>query len=173
MATLDALPPEILFNILSFASPFDPTLAPRHPLYTVAATNRHLRSVAEEYTRGLLKKHADITPPKASRIFTCRKTWIKWLDKTCQLCKKRSVRKAILDATMTCCSACDNKTFPKMVSLMYLSGGVLLNCACRLCPRPLRTTDFPNSTSSRRTLYIQISLLSPLASTSVPATTQL
>lgn len=117
MATLDTLPTEILFGILSFASPFNPILVPKHPLYTLAATNRHLRSCVEEYTRVLLKQHADITVPKKSNVFVCRKKWIKWLDKTCQLCKKNSVRKAILDPTLTCCMTCDKKTFPKLVGL--------------------------------------------------------
>ncbi|KAF2706602.1 hypothetical protein K504DRAFT_458997 [Pleomassaria siparia CBS 279.74] len=114
MATLDTLPTEILFNILSYASPFDPTLVPRHPLYTLAATNRHLRNVVEEYTRVLLKQYANYTIPKKSKIFASRKKWLKYIDGTCRLCEKKTVRKAILDPTMACCDKCDRAHFPKM-----------------------------------------------------------
>ncbi|KAF2869889.1 hypothetical protein BDV95DRAFT_523886 [Massariosphaeria phaeospora] len=115
MATLDSLPPEIQFNILSYAGAFDPTLTPKHPLYALADTNRHLRSIVEEYTRGLLKQHANVTlSEKRKQSTTCRRKWFRWLADTCQVCKKRSARKAILEPTMTCCAACDRKHFPKM-----------------------------------------------------------
>ena len=115
MATLMSLPIEILFNILSYSSAFDPTPAPSHPLYNLAATSRHLRSVVEEYARVLLKQHAGFTPPKSSKIFACRNKWIKWLSIHCQFCKKKSVRKAILYPTLACCQACDKANFPKLV----------------------------------------------------------
>jgi hypothetical protein len=115
--TLDTLPPEILFSILSYTSPFSTLLLPNHPLYTTAATSKHLCSTVEEYCRGLLKCHADKTPPKSSKrnTFVCRRKWIKWVKETCALCGKGSKRKAILDAGMTCCKQCDDKNFPKMV----------------------------------------------------------
>ncbi|KAF1840970.1 uncharacterized protein K460DRAFT_410363 [Cucurbitaria berberidis CBS 394.84] len=108
---LDALPPEILFNILSFTEPtYDPTLI-SYSLNALAGTNKHLNSVVEEYARGLLKQHANITPRKSSKIFTCRR---KWLAEICQFCKKLSKRTAILYPSLTCCRACDREHFPKM-----------------------------------------------------------
>jgi hypothetical protein len=116
MTSLDTLPTEIIFNILSFASPFNPKLALNHPLYNLAATNRPLRSHVEEYTRILLKQHANVTVLKKLKTSPCRKKWLKWLDNICQICQRKSVRKAILDPTMTCCAACDKANFPKIVS---------------------------------------------------------
>ncbi|KAF2463317.1 uncharacterized protein BDR25DRAFT_273165 [Lindgomyces ingoldianus] len=112
MPTLDTLPPEILFSILSFSSPFNPTIAPRHPLYTIAATNHYLRSIVEEYAKGLLKQHAHFTPKNTSSLIH-RRQWLKWLSTICWFCRKPSVRKAILDPATTCCMKCDRK-FPKM-----------------------------------------------------------
>ncbi|CAO2650576.1 Nn.00g018680.m01.CDS01 [Neocucurbitaria sp. VM-36] len=108
---LDTLPPEILFNILSFTEPTcNPTLI-SYPLNALAETNKYLNTIVEEYARGLLKQHANITPPKSSRIFTCRR---KWLGEICQFCNKPSKRRAILYPTLTCCRACDKEHFPKM-----------------------------------------------------------
>lgn len=114
--TLDTLPPEILFTILSFATPDGVTAehTPIHPWNSLAATNKHLNSIVEEYARGLLKQHADFTPPKSSKTFTCRK---KWAEGICQMCKKSSRRRATLNRIFTCCRGCDRKHFPKMVRL--------------------------------------------------------
>ncbi|KAF1951494.1 hypothetical protein CC80DRAFT_597428 [Byssothecium circinans] len=113
---LDTLPPEILFNILSYTTPLSTALLPKHPLLATAATSKHLCGVVEEYCRGLLKRHANISPPKAPKTgaFVCRRKWFKWLRETCQVCGRASVRKAILDAGLTCCKRCDDKNFPKM-----------------------------------------------------------
>ncbi|KAF2638081.1 hypothetical protein P280DRAFT_383709, partial [Massarina eburnea CBS 473.64] len=114
--TLDSLPPEILFNILSYTSPHSTSLFPKHPLYTTAATSKHLCGIVEEYCRGLLKLHTNISPPKNPKTgaFVCRRKWFRWLKETCQVCGRASKRKAILDAGMTCCKKCDDKNFPKM-----------------------------------------------------------
>ena len=108
---LDTLPPEILFNILSYAEPTcDPTLV-SYPLCTMAATNRQLNAIVEEYARSLLKQHTETTGRKA-----LKNTWRrKWLAQTCQYCKKKSERKATLYPALTCCRACDWELFPKMV----------------------------------------------------------
>ncbi|PVI08586.1 hypothetical protein DM02DRAFT_6874 [Periconia macrospinosa] len=114
--TLDTLPPEILFTILSYTSPFSTLPLPNHPLYTVAATSKYLCNVAEEYSRGLLKRHANLSPPKTfkSGAFTCRRRWVRWLKETCQLCGRKSTRKAILEPGLTCCNKCDRDNYPKM-----------------------------------------------------------
>ncbi|KAF2131487.1 hypothetical protein P153DRAFT_365069 [Dothidotthia symphoricarpi CBS 119687] len=113
MTNLTTLPPEILFTILSFASPSGVTTAkaPVHPFNTIAATNKYLYTIVEEYTRGLLKQHTGFTPPKSSKTFTCRK---KWVEGTCQVCKKSSKRRATLNRVFTCCRTCDRKCFPKL-----------------------------------------------------------
>jgi len=115
--TLASLPAEILFNILSYTSPFSAALPPLHPLYTTAATCKHLRAIVEEYTRVLLAQHAHLFPPKAAKTnaFVCRRKWVRWVAGTCQLCGVGSRRRAILDPGLTCCQACDKKHFPKMV----------------------------------------------------------
>ncbi|KAL6708435.1 hypothetical protein ACN47E_002698 [Coniothyrium glycines] len=113
MLSLDTLPLEILFHVLSFAEPTcnpDPNLI-RVPLNTLAATNKQLNAVVEEYARSLLKQHANFTPPKSSKTFTCRR---KWLGEICQFCKKNSRRKACFYPTLTCCRSCDKACFPKM-----------------------------------------------------------
>jgi hypothetical protein len=114
VARLDTLPPEILFNILSFLEPtLNPTLE-SYPLNALAETNKQLNATVEEYARSLLKQHANIVPPKNARTFTCRK---KWLHDICQFCKKNSQRKACFYPRLTCCKDCDRKQFPKMVYL--------------------------------------------------------
>jgi hypothetical protein len=108
----DTLPPEVLFNILSFTEPtLNPTLV-SYPLNALAETNKQLNAVVEEYARSLLKQHANIIPPKNARTFTCRK---KWLFELCQFCRRASKRKACFYSTLTCCKDCDRKKFPKMV----------------------------------------------------------
>ncbi|KAF2189539.1 hypothetical protein K469DRAFT_658453 [Zopfia rhizophila CBS 207.26] len=130
MPSLESLPPELLCSILSHAEPFNPTIKQytvnfktckhnlesiiTHPLYNLAATSKHLKDTVEEYARILLKKHAKFHGPKKSNKFIYRKKWLKWLDATCQLCHKKSVRKAIFDNIMTCCATCDKKEWPKM-----------------------------------------------------------
>ena len=112
MANLDTLPPEILFTVLSYTEPnLNPTL-PTYPLNTLAATNKHLNAIVEEYARNLLKRHADIILPKKTRIYTCRR---KWLGDLCYFCKKKTQRKACLYKTIACCLACDKKEYEKMV----------------------------------------------------------
>jgi hypothetical protein len=118
MAKLDSLPLEILIEILDYntlAQNRCPT--PLHPLNAVASTNKQLYAVVEEYSRGMLKQHANYTPPKFSKIFSCRK---KWLGETCQFCKRKSTRRAILYPGLTCCRLCDKQYFPKIVcALVY------------------------------------------------------
>jgi hypothetical protein len=113
MPKLEELPLEIILEILGYNSIAQnrcPT--PIHPLNAIASTNKHLCAVVEEYTRGLLKQHANFTPPKSSKTFSCRK---KWLAETCQFCKRKSQRRSILYAALTCCRLCDKQYFPKMV----------------------------------------------------------
>jgi hypothetical protein len=114
MCKLDALPPEILLEILDYAATSHnrcPTS--QHPLNALAATDRHLNAVVEEHARGLLKRHVNYTAPKNSKTFCCRK---KWLGETCQFCKRASKRRAILYAALTSCRLCDKQKFEKMVS---------------------------------------------------------
>jgi hypothetical protein len=110
---LDNLPTEILLAILSYNTAAHnrcPTAI--HPLNAVASANKQLYAVVEEYTRSLLKQHANFTPPKSSKTFSCRK---KWLAETCQFCTRKSQRTAILYASLTCCRLCDKQYFPKIV----------------------------------------------------------
>ncbi|KAL1791884.1 hypothetical protein ACET3X_009635 [Alternaria dauci] len=111
MSRFDTLPPEILFNILSYTEPICNLTLPSYPLNALAATNKQLNAVVEEYARNLLKRHADIVPPRKARIFTCRR---KWLAEICYFCKKASKRKACLYKTLACCFKCDKVEFPKM-----------------------------------------------------------
>lgn len=123
MSRLETLPPEILFSILSFtASCSDPPSSGPHPVNSIAATSKHLYSIVEEYTRGLLKQYAGFTPPKSLKTFTCRR---KWFAEICQLCNKTSKRRATLYPTLTCCRICDKMCFPKMVCLQSRSITVL------------------------------------------------
>lgn len=113
MTRLDNLPTEILLEILGYslvAHNRCPTST--HPLNAVASANKQLYAVVEEYTRSLLKQHVHFTPPKSSKTFSCRK---KWLAETCQFCSRKSQRRAILYASLTCCRLCDKQYFPKIV----------------------------------------------------------
>ncbi|KAF2447906.1 hypothetical protein P171DRAFT_383141 [Karstenula rhodostoma CBS 690.94] len=117
MAQLDNLPLELLFNVLSYCDAFNARSLPKHPLFAVAATCHRLRDNVEEYTRGLLKKHAKKSPPKSAKraaAFVCRKEWMKYALTRCPFCFKKTVSKAILDAKMPCCRSCDRTEFPKM-----------------------------------------------------------
>ncbi|OAL50580.1 hypothetical protein IQ07DRAFT_679960 [Pyrenochaeta sp. DS3sAY3a] len=108
---LEDLPPEILFRILSFTEPVDNPTASTYPLNALAATNKHLETVVEEYARLLLKKDANFIPPKKRKIFTCRR---KWLGGLCQFCRTNSTRGAILYPLVTCCVSCDRRQYPKL-----------------------------------------------------------
>ncbi|KAF1964890.1 hypothetical protein BU23DRAFT_604520 [Bimuria novae-zelandiae CBS 107.79] len=63
---LNTLPPEIHFNIFSYAGAFDATLLLNHPLFASSETCHQLHSTIEEYTRILLKKHTNIPLPTNS-----------------------------------------------------------------------------------------------------------
>jgi hypothetical protein len=118
MTRIVDLPLEILLEILSYNTIAQNRLpTPLHPLNAVASTNKHLYSVVEEYSRGLLKRYTNFTPPKSSKTFSCRK---KWLAEICQFCKRKSQRRAILYAGLTVCRLCDKQYFPKMVRLLPL-----------------------------------------------------
>lgn len=113
MSKLDTLPLEILLEILDYntiAHNRCPTS--QHPLNAVATANKHLHAVVEEYARGLLKQHANFTPPRNSKTFSCRK---KWLAEMCQFCRRKSQRRAIFYNALTCCRLCDKQKYPKMV----------------------------------------------------------
>ena len=118
MSRLDTLPPEILFNILSYTEPICNLNLTSYPLNALAATNKQLNAVVEEYARNLLKRHADIVPPRNARVFTCRR---KWLAEICYFCKKLSKRKACFYKTLVCCFKCDKAEFPKMVHFQFPS----------------------------------------------------
>ncbi|KAF1923913.1 uncharacterized protein M421DRAFT_425245 [Didymella exigua CBS 183.55] len=112
MATFDTLPLEILFRVLdSVSSPHDSISSSFHPLNSLAAANKHFDSAVEEYTRVLLKQHANFAPKKKSKTYINRK---KWLAETCQLCYKTSKRRSTLWSVLTCCLTCDKKHFPKV-----------------------------------------------------------
>lgn len=115
MPTLDSLPLELLFRILDYLNnPHEPCSDLHHPLNHLSASSKHFDSAVEEYTRALLKQHANFAPKKRSQTYTSRK---KWLAETCQLCYKKSKRRSTLWAIMTCCLACDKEHFPKVVCL--------------------------------------------------------
>ena len=115
MSTFDTLPLEILFRIFDFIiSPQDLSSSQYHPLNSLAATSKLFDSAVEEYTRALLKRHANFAPRKKSKTYTSRK---KWLAEICQLCYKKSKRRSTLWGNLTCCLACDKKHFPKVVCL--------------------------------------------------------
>jgi hypothetical protein len=117
MCKLDALPPEILLEILSYTGLAQHRCPlPIHPLNALAGSNKHLNAIVEEYTRNLLKRHANFVPPRTSRTFSCRR---KWLAETCQFCRRKSQRRAILYPTLTCCRLCDKQYFPKMVGALH------------------------------------------------------
>jgi hypothetical protein len=131
MARLDSLPPELVFKVLDDCGAFDPRSLPDHPLFAVAATSHRLRDIVEEYTHGLLKTHAEKQLPESSdpaAALVCRKRWLEYVSTTCPFCLTWTGNKAILDARMPCCSRCDLKKFPKMVSL-----------SLRICNRSLST----------------------------------
>ncbi|KAH6615017.1 hypothetical protein C7974DRAFT_379905 [Boeremia exigua] len=112
MSALDTLPLEILFRVFDFiASPHGSISSKFHPLNSLAAASKHFDSAGEEYTRALLKRHANFEPRKRSKKYTSRK---KWLAETCQLCYKKSKRRSTLWGYLTCCLACDKKHFPKV-----------------------------------------------------------
>lgn len=118
MPRLIDLPLEILLEILFYNALAQNRLpAAVHPLNALALTNKHLCTVVEEYCRNRLKKYANFTPPR-SRAFSCRR---KWLAETCQFCKRKSTRRAILYGGLTCCRMCDKQYFPKMVRTCTLS----------------------------------------------------
>ncbi|KAF7677081.1 hypothetical protein GT037_005293 [Alternaria burnsii] len=147
MNRLDTLPPEVLFNILSYTEPICNLNLTSYPLNALAATNKQLNAVVEEYARNLLKRHADIVPPRNARVFTCRR---KWLAEICYFCKKPSKRKACLYKTLVCCFKCDKAEFPKMVHFQFPSS---------TCP----VDDNANNTSSQTmTQAIQETHLSKL-----------
>ena len=111
--SLETLPLELLFRVLDFISkPEGAISSKQHPINSLAATSKHFDSAVEEYTRALLKRHANFAPRKRSKTYTSRR---KWLGETCQLCYKRSQRRSTFWKTLTCCLACDKKHFPKVV----------------------------------------------------------
>lgn len=117
MPRLDTLPPELLFHILSYTDPPYCLSLTTYPLNALAATNRHLHAIVEEYARNLLQRHAGgVEVPKNARVSSCRR---KWLGELCWFCKRKSRRKACFGRGMTCCLGCDRKEFAKMVSLSF------------------------------------------------------
>ena len=126
--SLETLPPELLYIILSFCDPFSSAHLPLHPLHALAATSHHIRAVVEDYCRGMLKKHAGIEvkalkaqgKSKAkgrgtAKTNVIRHRWLKWTQNTCVICKRVSRRKGIFERGMTVCSGCDRRCWPKMV----------------------------------------------------------
>ncbi|KAF2032553.1 hypothetical protein EK21DRAFT_35642, partial [Setomelanomma holmii] len=112
MPKLDELPPEILFEVLHYITiTYNRCPAPPHPLNAIASTSKQLHAITEEHSRGLLKQYTHFTPPKNSKTFSCRK---KWLAETCQFCRRKSQRRAILYPGITCCRLCDKQKYPKM-----------------------------------------------------------
>ncbi|KAG9186913.1 hypothetical protein G6011_10021 [Alternaria panax] len=142
MSRLDTLPPEILFNILSYSEPVYNLTLTSYPLNALAATNKQLNAVVEEYARNLLKRHADIVPPRNARVSTCRR---KWLAEVCYFCKKPSKRKACLYKTLACCFKCDKAEFPKMTMTQAVQQHHLSKLDL-FTPSPLHPTLPPLST---------------------------
>ncbi|RMZ69209.1 hypothetical protein GMOD_00003144 [Pyrenophora seminiperda CCB06] len=119
MTHLDTLPPEILFNVLSYTEPdLNPTLS-IPVLNALAATNKHLNAIVEEYARSLLLRHRNITPPKRPKKFTCRG---KWLGEICAFCKGNSKRRSTFYRPLTCCIPCDREHFPKVTMTDAIRG---------------------------------------------------
>ncbi|KAF2276227.1 uncharacterized protein EI97DRAFT_501490 [Westerdykella ornata] len=130
---LDGLPTEVLFSIISFTSPFIPHKQHDRLINQLAATNRTLRNIAEGYSRSLLQEATNMNRPLRTNQ-TYRGKYIRWLNRTCQMCKKPSRRKAILDPTETLCKACDYK-IPKIT--MTLAAQFPLSKLDLFTPNPL------------------------------------
>ncbi|KAF2120690.1 hypothetical protein BDV96DRAFT_641352 [Lophiotrema nucula] len=127
MTTIDGLPAEILFNILSYCNAFDPRLNRQHVFNGLAIQNRHIRNIVEEYTRVLLAKYTGYKPPKTKKALQAvihRRKWIRWLSETCWYCKKKTARKALFERSMACCAACDRKHAPKMTMTEAINNGL-------------------------------------------------
>ena len=132
--SLETLPLELLFRVLDFISkPKGAISFGHHPINSLAATSKHFDSAVEEYTRALLKRHANFAPRKRSKTYTSRR---KWLGETCQLCYKRSQRRSTFWKKLTCCLACDKKHFPKVVCLRHVN--------YRDLPNDLQTMTYAN-----------------------------
>ncbi|KAF2018919.1 hypothetical protein BU24DRAFT_418483 [Aaosphaeria arxii CBS 175.79] len=123
MSTLESLPPEILFNILSHLSPFNSRPLRglhNHPLELLAQTSHRLSHITEDYARHLLLVHAKKTPRLRASGPKYRDIWFRWLLTTCQDCKRSSQRLSIFEPSMTLCKNCDKKV-GKMVILQHLT----------------------------------------------------
>ncbi|XPS75185.1 hypothetical protein M3J09_007292 [Ascochyta lentis] len=140
MPTLITLPLEVLFWVLEFiVEPHSQGSSLLHPLNSLAATCKHLDSAVEEFTRAMLKRHANYAPQRKSKNYTSRR---RWLAETCQLCYKKSIRRSTLWPTLTCCLACDKKHFPK-VTMTNASKQYILSKLDIFTPNRLHPTLHP------------------------------
>lgn len=117
MSRLEDLPPELLFEILVYITASQNRCpSPLPPLNCLAATNKQLHAIVEEYARLQLKKITTLNPIRPHKKYGYR---MRFLGETCQFCKRKSQRRATFYPTFTCCRLCDKQYFPKMVRVPH------------------------------------------------------
>ena len=118
MATLDNLPLDLHFQILSFL--LRPTaLTPTdHPFLALSATSRSLHSAVTAYTTHTLHALASRPlPPPSTTSKTPLKTLLTFLTKNCAFCHNPTVSHARLHPTLPCCRTCDLIHYPNKITL--------------------------------------------------------
>ncbi|KAF8459807.1 hypothetical protein BDZ91DRAFT_741214 [Kalaharituber pfeilii] len=141
MATLESLPPEIIFSIYFYLSPLPPADEPpsTHPFFALSCTSKHLRSHLESYlTHAIVTSNASslamlkeilTTPPtqptkklksgSSKRPLTTNLllSYLKCISSTCFSCGCNSTRRAIMEPSLVCCAGCDHKCWPTKVTM--------------------------------------------------------
>ncbi|KAH9865664.1 hypothetical protein J1614_009250 [Plenodomus biglobosus] len=110
MSHLESLPPEILYNIITF---LEPVYTPTQPftLLALSATSKQFNALVEEHANNALKRHGLRLPKRLGKLTTLRR---KWIGDICQFCRKASKRRACFYSNLVCCKHCDRVVFPKI-----------------------------------------------------------
>lgn len=110
-----------------------------HPFYALAASCQELEHAVESFCRRVLRQHSSITKiklldadqqsddgavkqkkgksKKKDRKIVHRVLWVKWANKHCAFCGKRSIRRAIFNTLLRCCKKCDDEQWPEKTTM--------------------------------------------------------
>ncbi|KAF8462427.1 hypothetical protein BDZ91DRAFT_337221 [Kalaharituber pfeilii] len=138
MATLESLPPEIIFSIYAYLSPLPAPAVPlsTHPFVAISCTSKFLRSHLASYlthaiitsnVSSLAKLKETLTaPPSAKKSKSASskrrptnllRSYLKSISSICFFCSRKSTRRAIMESSLVCCANCDRKCWPPKITM--------------------------------------------------------
>ncbi|KAF8539011.1 hypothetical protein BDD12DRAFT_805690 [Trichophaea hybrida] len=121
MATLETLPLDLHYHLLSYLDLPRPELRSAHPYLALSNVSKGLYSIVESYCTHRLTRLRTCFPttaPKlAARPKNSRRKYLQHTASRCRFCNRTTTAYSKLYTFIPCCAACDKREWPEKITL--------------------------------------------------------